>query len=202
MSTPASPSESTHPVELDLESSPEVARWRVVGNPVMAIPHLIAASALLSLLHALSIVAWLMILFTGNIPRGLFDFMSAIFRYVWRVTSYSLFMREPYPAFDFTPSDMDTGNDPASLSIPYPERLSRGLIFVKWLLVIPNVIVLAFVAIGAVVALIIAWFSVLFNGNWPDGIRSFVVGFMRWAMRVNAYVYLMTDKYPPYRLRA
>jgi hypothetical protein len=50
------------------------------------------------------------------------------------------------------------------------------------------------------VALVIAFFAVLFTGRWPEGLRSFVVGVMRWGTRVNAYLLLLTDKYPPFSL--
>jgi hypothetical protein len=123
-----------HPVQLDLNAPLEVARWRVIGNPIMTIPHWIVLCVMLIASVFVSIIAWFAILFTGNVPRALFNFMAAIYRYRWRILRFYWFMREPYPAFDFTSSDVDTGTDPAALTIPYPDRLSRGLIFVKWLL--------------------------------------------------------------------
>jgi Domain of unknown function (DUF4389) len=73
---------------------------------------------------------------------------------------------------------------------------------VKWLLVIPHVIALLFVGIANQVVLLIAWFAVLSTGKWPEAMRDFVVGFLRWSTQVNAYFYLMTDKYPPFALKA
>jgi hypothetical protein len=145
-------------------------------------------------------VSWFAILFTGNIPRGIFDFMALIFRYQWRTYSYMGFMREPYPPFEFTASSVDPGTDPARLSIEYPEKLSRGLIFVKWLLVIPHIIALLFVGIGAFFVAIAAFFTVLVTGRWPEGMRNFLIGTSRWSMRVSAYFYNMTDVYPPFSL--
>ncbi len=187
-----------YPAQLGFTGPLQVERWRVVGNPILAIPHLFIASALQGILDTLACVAFIMILFTGNIPRGLFNFMAMIFRYSWRVFSYALFMRENYPAFEFVPSEADPSADQATFSISYPQNLSRGLIFIKWLLVIPHLVVLAFVALAAAISIIIAWFAVLFTGAWPQGLRDFVIGTIRWIARVSAYFYLMTDVYPPF----
>jgi hypothetical protein len=90
------------------------------------------------------------------------------------------------------------------LEIPYPDvaRLSRGLPLVKWLLALPHYIVLAFLSIGALVAVVIAWFAILFTGRFPRGIFDYLVGVGRWTNRVSAYAFiLVTDEYPPFRLR-
>jgi hypothetical protein len=81
-----------------------------------------------------------------------------------------------------------------------PERLSRLLIFVKWLLALPHYIVLLFLLLGAAIASLIGFFAVLILGRWPEGLRRFIVGVHRWAYRVQAYVYLLTDAYPPFQL--
>jgi len=191
---------SEYPVQLDLEAPLEVARWRPLVHWILAIPHFVVLYVLQTVLSALGLIAWFAILFTGNIPKGLFDFMVMILRYQWRTTSYLGFMREAYPPFEFDAANLDPGTDPARLSIAYPERLSRGLIFVKWLLIIPHIIVLLFVYIGAFFAAIAAFFVVLFTGRWPEGLRNFLIGTTRWSTRVSAYFYLMTDVYPPFSL--
>jgi hypothetical protein len=90
------------------------------------------------------------------------------------------------------------------LEIEYPNveaDLSRGLPLVKWLLAIPHYIVLVFLGIGAFFAVIFAWFAILFTGRYPRGIFDYVVGVQRWALRVEAYAFLLvTDKYPPFSL--
>ena len=73
----------------------------------------------------------------------------------------------------------------------------------KWLLAIPHYIVLFFLAIGAVVAVVIAWFAILFTGRYPRDLFNFVVGVQRWSNRVIGYAFiLVTDRYPPFRLSA
>lgn len=192
---------SAYPLQLDLDAPLEVARWRPLVHWILVIPHFVVLYILQLVLEVLVIVSWFAILFTASIPRGIFDFMATILRYQWRVYSYMAFMREPYPPFDFSSSNVDPGTDPARLSIEYPERLSRGLIFVKWLLAIPHFIALFFVGIGAFFVGIAGFFAVLFTGRWPEGMRTFVIGTMRWSVRVTAYIYLMTDVYPPFSLQ-
>ena len=89
---------------------------------------------------------------------------------------------------------------PVRVDVDYPDRLSRLLIFVKWLLAIPHYVVLFFLGIGAYVVLIIAWFSTIITGTYPEGMFNYLVGVMRWGARVSAYVFLLTDQYPPFSL--
>jgi hypothetical protein len=89
---------------------------------------------------------------------------------------------------------------PVRLDVDYPPRLSRLLIFVKWLLFIPHYIVLYVLAIVVYVALFISWFAVIITGGYPEGLFSFLLGFQRWTARVAAYLLLQTDRYPPFSL--
>ena len=98
---------------------------------------------------------------------------------------------------------MREGGYPADLHVEYPEQLSRGLIFVKWLLAIPHYVVLLAPTVASTVAVILAWFAILFTGRYPRGLFDFVVGVLRWGNRVWAYAILLsTDRYPPFRLGA
>ena len=89
---------------------------------------------------------------------------------------------------------------PVRLDIEYPDHLSRLLIFVKWLLAIPHFIALFFLAIGVYIVLIVSWFAVIITGAYPEGMFNYMVGVLRWSARVQAYVFLMTDAYPPFSL--
>ena len=101
------------------------------------------------------------------------------------------------------PSGAPAGDSyPVRFDVEYPERLSRWMIFVKWLLVLPHLIILTFLAIAAWVVLVIAFFAILFTGRYPRGMFDFVVGTYRWLVRVSAYgSWFMTDRYPPFSLR-
>src|SRR3989440_8684060 len=98
------------------------------------------------------------------------------------------------------PSGPPSPSYPAGFEITYPSELNRWLPLVKWLLVIPHLIVLFFVGIGAFFVLIYGFFAVLFTGRWPRGAFDYLVGTLRWTLRVIAYYHLMTDAYPPFSL--
>src|SRR6478736_3587575 len=99
-----------------------------------------------------------------------------------------------------SPSGPPSPDYPARMEITYPEELNRWLPLVKWLLVIPHLFALFFVGIGAFFVAIYGFFAVLFTGHWPRGAFEYLVGTVRWAYRVAAYLHFMTDAYPPFSL--
>lgn len=137
-----------------------------------------------------------MILFRQRYPRWWFDFAWQFHRFSARVSAYALLLTDRYPSTEDEQS--------VHLDLDYPDvrrDLNRWLPLVKWILVIPHLVVLFFLGIGAAVAVIIAWFAILFTGRYPHGLFDYVVGVGRWGLRVNAYAgLLITDRYPPFRL--
>ena len=89
---------------------------------------------------------------------------------------------------------------PVAVSAELQPSFVRFLPLVKWLLLVPHYIALFFLAIGAAVVAFIAFFAVLFTGSYPRGLWDYMVGFYRWTLRVTAYLFLMTDRYPPFTL--
>ena len=138
----------------------------------------------------------LLIVFRQKYPRWWFDWHLNITRFSTRIGAYGLLLRDEYPSTD--------EEQAVHLDITYPNvgtELNRWLPLVKWALAIPHYIVLAFLLIGVVVAWVIAWFAILFTGRYPRGLFDYMVGVMRWSLRVQAYAWLMTtDKYPPFSL--
>jgi len=195
--TPAAPP-AEYPVVFDVEYPDRLSRWKIFVKWLLAIPHFIIVSLLLTVNSVLILIAFFAILFTKKWPRGLFDFSIQIQRWTANVIVYAISLqRDEYPPFSG-----DRGQYPVTLDVEYREDLSRWMIFVKWLLVIPHLIVLAFVMLAAYVVVFIAFFAILFTGRYPRGMFDFVVGTGRWAMRVNAYAqWLMTDRYPPFSLK-
>lgn len=125
------------------------------------------------------------------------------FRYEWRAVSYALFLREDYPPFDFQTTADDDGVDPHTrVAFIYPEQMSRWQPLVKWLLAVPHYLVLFVLSIAAMVTVIAGFFAVLITAEYPQGLRDFLVGVYRYSLRVNAYIGLLTDRYPPFSLRA
>lgn len=191
----------SYPARLDLDAPLKVANWRPLVHWLLAIPHLIVLYGLRILRSVLSLIAFFAVLFTKQVPEGIFNVIVMTRRYSWRTTSYVFWMREKYPPFDFTLAAQDDGTDPASLSVDYPRELNRWMPLVKWLLAIPHYIILLFLGIGGVFVVILSFFIVLFTGKWPESFRSYLVGTQRWSFRVGTYVLFLRDEYPPFSLQ-
>ena len=138
----------------------------------------------------------LMLLFRKKYPRWWYDWNLEFLRFANRVGVYLALMDDEYPSTD--------EHQAVRLDFAYPaaERLERGLPLVKWLLAIPHYIVLFFLSIGVFFAVIFAWFAILFTGRYPRSLFDFVEGTIRWHNRVVGYAFtLVTDEYPPFRLK-
>ena len=137
----------------------------------------------------------LMVVFRGRYPRWWYEFNVELLRFQNRVGVYLALMDDRYPSTEEQQS--------VRLDVPYPTGLNRLLPLVKWLLAIPHYVVLAVLYAGALVAIVAAWFAVLVTGRFPHGLFDYLVGVGRWTNRVTAYAFLLvTDQYPPFRLRA
>jgi hypothetical protein len=192
-----------YPAQLEFHGDRHITRWRPLVQWLLAVPQLMIASALRSLRGVLILISLFTVLFTERIPRSIFDMIAMSYRYEWRALSYALFLHEDYPPFDFQPAAGDDGVEPhTTLSIVYPEHLDRWKPLYKWILAIPHYLVLAVLAVGAVFAFLGGFFAVLFTGDYPDGVRGFLIGVYRYALRVEAYAGLLTDTYPPFQLAA
>ncbi len=137
----------------------------------------------------------LMLLFRKKYPRWWFDWSVALIKFCTRVSAYMALLRDEYPSTD--------EEQAVHIEIPYPDAqqdLMRGMPLIKWFLAIPHYIILFFLGIAAIVSVVIAWFAILFTGRYPQGLFDFVVGVIRWSLRVEAYAFLLTtDRYPPFR---
>jgi hypothetical protein len=200
------PSEA-YPVTLTGELTKPPGHWVWIFKWLLGIPHYI----ILAFLGIAYVVVWIIslfaILFTGRDPRWAFNYKLGVLRWAWRVGfySYQALGTDKYPPFTLA----DVPDYPARLEIPYPEKLSHGLVVVKWwLLAIPHYIVTAFFAGGGgyrnggliLVLAIFAGVVLLFTGKYPQDIFKLVIGLNRWVYRVFAYMSLMRDEYPPFRL--
>jgi len=213
---PNEPPQTAPSIAVTARLDPHLSRWLWLVKWLLALPHYLVLAGLWVAVLLSSVVALFAILVTGRYPRPLFGFTTGVLRWSWRVGyySYSALGTDRYPPFSLA----DDPDYPARLVVRYPEQLSRGLVLVKWwLLAIPHYLVLAVFFGGAVVSsqddraadggpgllgvlVLIAAVALLFTGRYPRGLWDLVVGVDRWALRVAAYVLLLTDDYPPFRL--
>ncbi len=144
----------------------------------------------------MAVVSWFAVVFTGKQPRGLWDFALYYMRWRANVLAYAGLLRDEYPPFG-----PGAGAYPVSFSAgDFPETRDRWSVGLRLIFVIPHLIVLIFLSIAWLVTAIIAWFAILFTGNYPQSLYDFATGYMRWTVRVQAYLLLMRDEYPPFSM--
>lgn len=213
--------ELTHPVDVFVEPAIEPRdRLTTFFRPLLAIPHLIlvggpvgaalfwssqsepgreadagAGGGVLGIAaFVVTVIAWFAILFTRRHPRGLWDFSAYYLRWRARAVAYVALLRDEYPPFGDGPYGV-------TLQLPPPND-SRDLFSVGLRLVyaIPHLIVIWGLGIAWAVTTVIAWAAILLTGRYPTTLYDFAVGVLRWNMRLDAYLLLLHDEYPPFSL--
>lgn len=202
------------------ELDPSLSRWLWIVKMFLAIPHFVVLAVLAAAFLLSTVAAGISILFTGRYPRALFEFNVGVLRWSWRVGFYvwAALGTDKYPPFTLARTD-----DSAQIDVDYPERLSRGLVLVKWLLAAPHLIIVGLVLADLLIypwsasssgapmqpaggysilnlLVVIAGVFLLITGTYPRSLFAFVMGINRWIYRVLIYVALMSDVYPPFRL--
>jgi hypothetical protein len=214
---------TTSPLRLTGVLDSRLSRWLWLVKMFLAVPHFLVLAVLWAAFVVVTLIAGVAILITGRYPRPLFDFAVGVMRWNWRVGFYvhAALGTDRYPPFS-----LSEGDYPAHLDVAYPERLSRGLVLVKWLLAIPHLIVVGLLCsiimlypvpalneLGGEAALVggysvinllvvIAGFFLLITGEYPRSFFDFLMGINRWTHRVLVYVAFLSDSYPPFRLDA
>ncbi|MEV7997899.1 DUF4389 domain-containing protein [Pseudarthrobacter oxydans] len=210
-----------YPARLFGDLDPALSRAMWLVKWLLAIPHFIVLVFLWFAFIVTTIVAGFAILFTGRYPRPLFDFNVGVLRWNWRVAfyAYAAAGTDRYPPFTLARTDY-----PADFDVDYPERLSRGLVLVKWwLLSLPHLLIIAALS-GATwtweaettdlgttyeratgpsllgLLVLVAVVALLFTRRYQRPLFDFILGINRWIYRVLAYTALMRDEYPPFRL--
>ncbi|MGE0601676.1 MAG: DUF4389 domain-containing protein [Dehalococcoidia bacterium] len=210
-------SAADYPVNIEVDPTTEPRNKLTVGfRIILAIPHALLVGGFLSIGAFLStrnqfggflesgvlgtvafvcaIISWFAILFANQHPEGLRNLGTFYLRWKVRAMAYQALFRDEYPPF----GDADY---PARLNIELVEfprdKVSVGL---RIIYAIPHILALIVLSIGWFVTSVIAWFAILINGTYPEGLYKFGIGVFRWQTRVEAYLLLLVDKYPPFSL--
>ncbi len=191
-------STGAYPVVVQGELDSSLSRWLWLAKWVLIVPHIIVLFFLWIAFVIVTVIAFFAILFTGRYPRGMFDFNVGVLRWTWRVGfySYSALGTDRYPPFSLKTEDY-----PANLEVEYPSQLSRGRVLIKsWLLAFPQLLIVT--VLGDLLDLLVFFAAIvlLFRGRYPGDLFELSMGINRWTLRVIAYIALMRDEYPPFRL--
>ena len=196
-----------YPVRLIVPpTTPHRNRLTVGFRPLLAIPHIVLIGPIAwsprgggpGLLGAaayfLAVVNWFSVVFTGALVPGIRDFALFYLRWRARATAYQALLVDPYPPFSDaaypTVIEVDTPAGPRN-------RLS---IAARAILAIPHLVVLFFLVVAWCLITVVAWFAILFTGRYPEALYGIAVGALQWVLRVEAYMLLLTDEYPPFDL--
>jgi hypothetical protein len=141
--------------------------------------------------YFLAVVSWVTIVLTGTHIVGIRQFTMFFMRWRVRALAYLMLLEDEYPPFGDAPY-------PASIDVVDPVARDRVTVLFRLILAIPHFIVLIFVLLAWCVTTIVAWFAILFTGTYPHNLYEFGVGTLRWLLRVQAYLLLLVDEYPPF----
>lgn len=186
-----------YPFTLDVDPAAPQSRLTVFFRILMVIPHLIILALLGVVAALITIIAWFSILFTGSYSAGMSSFVTNTLHWITRANGYLLLLTGQYPPFSMGPD------------ASYPIRLSgeaqvegrnRLTTLFRVIMIIPHYIILYVLQIAAQVVALIGWVAALFTGSVPEGLHSFLSGYLRWSTRYLAYAALLTDQYPPFSL--
>lgn len=206
-----------YPVQVRARRDAPLSRWLWLVKWLLLIPHCVVLVFLWIAFVVLTLVAYVAVLFTGRYPHAIFEFNAGVLRWTWRVGyyGYQALGTDRYPPFTLA----EVPDYPAGLTIEHPPRLRRWLPLVAWLFAVPHLLIIgAFTTaaswqidddgqtstagplsvVGA--AVLVLGFGLLFTGRVLPGLYDLLVGIARWALRVIAYVALLTGVYPPFRL--
>jgi hypothetical protein len=170
----------------------------IFGWAYIMLPHIFVLLFVQIWASILLLISWFSILFTGRFPQSNFEFLVGILKWGLRVNARVYNLSDGYPAFGVNATDEHT-----SLDVEYPESLSRGHLLLKTFFgaiycAFPHAFVLMFRMLWGMILSFLAFWAVLFTGNYPEKWHAFNVGTIRWSTRVNLYLSFMTDDYPPF----
>jgi hypothetical protein len=180
-------------VQYDVTYSESRNRLSTLFRIVLAIPHLVVANLLLRVAQVLGVIQWVIILFTGKRNRGLFDLQNQWLGYGASTYSYVGVMFDRFPPFVTL-----NGLDDLRYELEYRDEANRLTNLLRLIWAIPALIIGTIIVVAGTIVTIISWIAIVILGSHPRGMFDFLVKVHRYAVRLNAYLLLMTDTYPKY----
>lgn len=203
----ARPSAMPYPVSVAV--TPPVGdrnRLTTALRPILALPHLLlvgpagwlhrfgTAGVLGSAAYLLAVVNWFSMLITGEDIKGIREFQLYYLRWRTRALAYGMLLVDAYPPFGDAPH-------PASIEIAEPTvPRDRATIAVRLVLALPHLVLLFFILIAWFITTLAAWIAILMTAAYPSSLEPFAHGSLRWLLRVETYLLLLVDDYPPFTL--
>jgi len=178
----------------DVAYQEEYNRWLPLVKWLLAIPHFVVLFFLFIAAYVVLVIGFFAVLFTREWPEGMFNYVVGVHRWAFRVIAYTDLMVDPYPPFTLD----DDPAYPVHFDIDYPEHVNRWRPLVHWLLVIPFAIVAYIVYYLGRIMVFLAFFTILFTKQYPDGMFNIVKVSLRWLARASAYENWMVTRYPPF----
>jgi hypothetical protein len=203
-------SRSGYPVEIIYERPPRHHRfWAIpilggLAKSIILIPHVIVLSLLAVIVAISQWILWIPVLFGGHYPLWGYAIVGGTLRWSTRVSAFSFGLTDQYPPFTFRSSSEEGSVYAVQVRFEIPGEHSRGWaipffgLVAKTIITIPHTIILYFLLMFVGLAGLILWVPVLFNARYPDWGYEFVGGTLRWNTRLAAYLYGLTDRYPPF----
>lgn len=188
-----------YPASVTVQPSERVANWRPLVHWIMLIPHFVILAVFHVVAWALALLTMLVVLFTGKLPAGIASFQVMYIRYYTRVLSYVHIIHDQYPPFEFPSSEEDPGGLPVAVNVAVePGNRNRLAALFRPIYGLPQIVFVTVYSYLVVAVVTVAYFIILFTGRWPAGMRNFVIGFYRVHARYLTFIYMLTDKYPPF----
>lgn len=190
-------SPGSFPATLDVDPPEMQNRLSVLLRIIYAIPIMLMAAVIGLVAGIMTVIAWFVILFTGKYPAGMATFVANTLGFGARASGYMYLLTDKYPPFSLE----GDASYPIRVSItPQIDARNRMTVFFRIIMAIPHLIIISALNYAMEVIGFIAWLIALFTGTIPAGLHNFIAGYVRWSLRANAYVALMTDTYPPFSL--
>jgi hypothetical protein len=184
-------SDTPGPVQVAIAGPARQRRATVAVRAILAIPHLIALDVLGIAAFVVMVIGWFGALATGRLPTFAHGYLSGYLRWASRVSAYLLLLTDEYPPFAF-----DDDAYPVRVAVG-PGRLNRLAVLFRFILSIPAAIMTALLGFGTMILVILAgWPALLITGKLPASLHQALAAVLRYTIRANYYMYLLTDTYP------